>query len=305
MISFFTPCLRWKILVAYKGQHGWPGFQSPFATRYLTMALKVTNDQSGLTNQFTGLPDGLPITVTDYTFGIDRITGRGLAANPSVVPDFPYADAIATSPPGETWEVIGDTYFKHIVPYAQPPLGGLAYEITEVTLSNPYTTTQLDADANALLAAVDLTKMDWFTAQIVQNAEVFFPIGPYTLSFDTLANLLPPDVIGFSLSGIQTNIPVPVLPAAAWYVFTPGFVGRDTWYPNGYLKAVGWFSMAGNYALQTNYINYQQQTINQTSATGIGSCAASFEVTPPPLGASQLPIAPGQDGFVLLEPNSP
>ena len=29
-----------------------------------------------------------------------------------------------------------------------------------------------------------------------------------------------------------------------------------------------------------------------------------FEVTPPPLGANQLPIAPGQDAYVLLTPNS-
>jgi hypothetical protein len=305
MISFFTPCLRWKILIAYKGQNGWPGFTPPNATRYLQMDVRTTNDQSALT-YIGGASAGLGIQVNDYTLTIDRLTGEPAITNPPIDPDMPYGSYLADSGAGESWANISDTYFKHIVPYTESPLVGNAYFITEVSLSNQYTTTQLDADANALLAAVDLTKVPWFTAELVQNAEIQFPIGPYTEVGipPALPALLGPDTVGFSLTGIQTNIPVPTLPAAAWYVFTPGFVSDGNWYPNGYMKAVGWFSMAGNYALRSYYVDYNLAPLNQTCQNGQGSCSAPFQVTPPPLAANQLPIPPGQDVYVILSPNS-
>src|SRR5882724_7529356 len=78
LYSFNTPCLRWKLLIAYKGQNGWPGFLFPNATRYLAIIITVTNDPSGLYRFDTGEPLGLPITTNAYPAAIDRITGRPL-----------------------------------------------------------------------------------------------------------------------------------------------------------------------------------------------------------------------------------
>src|SRR5450631_2570665 len=111
MFTFTTPCLRWKILVAYKGQCGWPGLLPPYATRYLAMTVTITDDESQLAYPFGGLlwPNGGGITTNQYSFAIDRITGRPLpGGTPGIDPQFPYGLDTAqdmADHPGSTWEV--------------------------------------------------------------------------------------------------------------------------------------------------------------------------------------------------------
>lgn len=302
LFSFSTPCRRWKILVAYKGQNGWPGFLAPFATRYLNMSVKITDDQSQLRDGLGNLIGGT-VTTNTYNFSIDRITGRQLATSPVGYEPFPYGIDIAAdmaANPGVRWTVI-DNHYVHVIPRTEAPLAGFAYTTIDVTLSNQYTPAQLDADADALIASIDPSTMPWFTAQFAQYGEINFPIGPYTPIAD-LTVMLPPGLIGFGLNS-GGPLDVPTLGAAAWSIFTPGSVGPDNWFPNGYLKAIGYVAMAGNYCKKIITLDYAQNVTIDVCFSGRGSCADSFVVTPPPLTANQLPIAPGQDTYVTITPN--
>jgi len=304
LYSFNTPCLRWKLLIAYKGQNGWPGFLFPNATRYLAIIITVTNDPSGLYRFDTGEPLGLPITTNAYPAAIDRITGRPLpGGTPGLVIQFPYGlDLVqeVADNPGSSWQA-EETYFKHVIPRTLLGVGGVAYTIIEAQLCNPYTTEQLNADADALINGMDPAAMPWMTARYAQNEEISPPLGPYTPLGD-LTQSLPTGTIGFFFNG-SGPIPVPKLGAAAWQVFTPGFVGAGNWFPNGYLKAIGYVAMAGNYCKKTFLIDYNQNPLNQFCVSGHGSCADPFKLTPPPLDPGELPLAPGKNAYIEVVPN--
>lgn len=283
MFSFSTPCLRWKLVMAVKGQYGWPGFIAPYATRYLTKLVVISQTPTL----------GGPTTVRQQLWQLDRITGAIIfPADPSAsqaAADFPYGDPLPEDPVhSETWSV-SETNFKHS--YNN---GAFVIE-TEVTLSDPYDLATLDADTDALLNSVSIASMPWNTIQTVRADEVSFTLGPYTPTGD-LTVLLPPQVTYANIySG--SPAPAPQLNAAAWSVYAPGFVFDDNWYPNGYSKLIGHIAMAGNYCQKIFTIDYNQNLLNEQCVSGTGSCSSAFKVSSP------IEITPGQNSYVLIQPN--
>ena len=76
MISFCTPCLKWKFVLAFKGHNGFNGFLPPYQNKYLKRVVKLTWDLSDLTYPFTGLHLNPPlVTVTQDEFDVDPLTG--------------------------------------------------------------------------------------------------------------------------------------------------------------------------------------------------------------------------------------
>src|SRR5579883_809818 len=107
MFTFSTPCLRWKLVLALKGQYGWPGFTPPYATRYLNKLVVIRTTPAygyGTSNQG-------PTTVRSQSWVTDRITGnsKAVGAGDSVNADFPYG-----LPLDDTWQV-SETYFKQVI----------------------------------------------------------------------------------------------------------------------------------------------------------------------------------------------
>ena len=159
--------------------------------------------------------------------------------------DFPYSLTLPTNDPNDVWEV-SETEFTNTVNNGEFVIQ------TQVTLSDPYDLGTLDSDANTLLSAVSVASMPWNTLQFVSDDGVSVCDGPITPGGD-LTVALPPQVTygGFFAGGL---ISVP-LNAAAWYVYVPGFVTSTTFFPNGYLKLIGYIAMAGNYCAQTYIID--------------------------------------------------
>ena len=289
MFTFSTPCLRWKLIMAVKGQYGWPGFLAPYETRYLNklVVIRITPTLG------YGTPSQGPTTVQQQLWQLDRITGEIIfPADPGTaqaIADFPYGDPLPEDPVhSETWTVT-ESSFTHVYN------NGTNFIETEVTLSNPYDLAILDADADALLASVSVAAMPWNTIQVVRANEVSFPLGPYAPSGD-LTQLLPPQV---TYANIYTGAPVPApqLNAAAWTIYAPGYVFDDNWNPNGYAKLIGYVAMAGNNCQKTFRIDYSQKLLSENCVTGIGSCSSPFKVCPPTL------IVPGQNAYVIIQPN--
>jgi hypothetical protein len=282
MLSFNSPCLRWKLILATKLQAGWPGFTAPYLTRYLNKLVVITTQPS------YNYPNNTP-TVRQQEWITDRLSGGIYSAdgNDNANADFPYGATLNQNPPDETWEVT-ETYFKHVVN------NGYFVIQTEITLSNSYDLATLDADANALLSSVSVAQMPWNTLQVAVGSDEGLPIGPYTPVGDLTA-LLPPQTI-YDLSGAPGPIAVPQLHAAAWYVYAPGLVSSQNFFPNGYSKLIGYIAMAGNYCQKNFFIDYDQNVLDQTCQNGVGSCSNPFKITPPPLVV-------GRDTYVLVMPN--
>lgn len=287
MFTFSTPCLRWKLILALKGQYGWPGFTAPYASRYLNKLVVIRT-----TPTFDyGTPDQGPTVERRQLWQLDRITGTVISpgiGEAQADADFPYGFPLPTDPVhSETWDV-SETQFTHVFNN-----GEFVVE-TEVTLSQPYDLATLDADADALIGSVSVAKMPWNTIQVVSANEVSAPLGSYSPTGD-LTLLLPPQV---TYRGIFAGgpVPVPQLNAAAWYVYAPGFVSAENWFPNGYAKLIGYIAMAGNYCQKTYVIDYNQNLLLEKCLSGTGSCATPFKVIPPPL-------VPGEDAYVLIIPN--
>src|SRR6185437_8350578 len=96
--SFFTPCLRWKLVLAAKGQYGWPGFVAPYSTRYLNKLVTIT------TMAANGL--GHP-TVRTQPWVTDRIGGEISSADGNENADalFPYNE----TPIDPSWVQVTDS----------------------------------------------------------------------------------------------------------------------------------------------------------------------------------------------------
>jgi hypothetical protein len=274
--------LRWKLVLANKNQNGWPGFIAPFENRYLNKLVVIE------TQPTFNYPNN-PVTTRTQEWVTDRLTGAIASAdgNANADADFPYGDTLTQQPGTETWTVT-ETSFTHWLN------NGYFVIITTVTLSNPYTLTQLDTDTNALLSSVSILNMPWNTLIVVPSADQGLPLGPYSPNGD-LTQLLPPQVT-YNLTGAPGPIAVPNLNAAAWCIYAPGSVSSQNFFPNGYSKLIGYIAMAGNYCQKTYYLDYNLNLLNQNCVSGIGSCAAPFKVTPPP-------ITPGTDAYVLIVPN--
>lgn len=276
MFSFFTPCLRWKLVLATKGQYGWPGFLAPNQTRYLNKLVTITTQSA-----FGG---GNP-TVRQQAWVTNRLTGNITSADGNENADaiFPYGQT-----PDSSWVSLTETYAKQIVN------NGVFIITTEITLSNEYTFVMLDADTNALLSSVSVASMPWNSLVVAAYPEISIPLGPYTPTAD-LFSLLPPQVVYPGITAPGPNN-IPQLNAAAWAIWAPGTVAEQNWFPNGYSKLISYIAMTGNYCQKNVFLDYEQNILDQTCQSGIGSCANPFKIIPPP-------IFPGENAYVMLVPN--
>lgn len=283
VFTFNTPCLRWKLIMAAKGQYGWPGFVAPYATRYLSKIVKITA---------TPTIGGTPTTATQL-FRMDK-GGNVFFPSPGsalIDADFPYGLPLPTDPVhSETWQV-SETHFNHVYN------NGYNFIETDVTLSDPYDLGMLEADTDALLASVSVASMPWNTIQAVFGAgEQSAPDGPFTPT-GLLTSLLPPNVTHGDNFFSGQIINAPSLNAAAWSIYAPGFVFSDDWFPNGCWKLISYVAMAGNYCKKTITLDYAQNVLNQVCASGQGDCRSPFKIAEP------SGITPGQNSYVLIQPN--
>ena len=287
LFSFSTPCLKYKLIAATKGQYGWPGFLAPFETRYLNKLVTVTRDSTSLKYAATGIPVGGSVEVAQQLFVLDRISGALLSptsgtGSATAAFDFPYGQDTSNL------EQITDTHFRLVTRETFPTLTGAVVNTVEVQLSNQYTLPMVDADANDLISAVSVASMPWNTLQTNAYSEVVVPT-PLEGSFPPAAD----QDYHFFPGG---PIPIPQLKAAALAAYAPGGVGPYDWFPNSYLKMIGYVAMAGNYCQKTFIIDYHQTVLDEQCQSGTGSCASTFKVTPPA-------ITPGRNAYVLIVPN--
>jgi hypothetical protein len=313
MISFCAPCLKWKFIMAFKGHNGYNGFLPPYRNKYLKHVVKLTLDQSGLT-----YPGGIPVypkgggvTIQQDEFDIDPLTGfltnipNGSTGGQHF---FPYFGATlpAPQPPGDgvTNVTASDTSYTITHYFSEPPLNGLAKNITEVTLSNQYTLAQLDADTDALINVIDPNTIPWgggLATWHVNNALGGPDLGTIYAGVDQ--QLLPASTqIPFPPRGPAppTSFTVPQLGAAAAYTYAPSPFGEPVIAPydkpGAYMKLVGFIQMAGNYCKKNFYIDWEQKPISQSCQSGQGWCGAAFRVNPPP-------IIVGQDAYTMIVPD--
>ena len=297
LFSFSTPCLRYKLICALKGQYGWPGFTLGNLKRYLNSVTTITVDYTQLTYE-NGIPVGGGVQTWTITSSIDRITG---ATGPTTItPDttidapgygstpLPYGVDLNNLPTGWT---VTETTFTQVILTPEPPLLGNVVTTIVTTLSNEYTVGQLEADVDALIAGVNPDSQPWNTFQYVGSAN---PFGPYTPNSDP-RSMLPGEVNYYYLPRGGISSPEN-FSAAAWSVFAPGFVFGDNWFENGGMKMIGYVAMAGNYCEKTFLIDNNQNLLDENCESGAGSCSATFEVTAPPL-------TPGQNAYVVIVPN--
>jgi len=221
-------------------------------------------------------------TTVQQLFTIDRTTGAPTPPNQNqnalgYLPVFPYGQDL-TGDPNTSYSVTGDIGYTstYISPY------GYGTTVLTVELSNPYTLAQLDADADALLAAIDPATMAWGALQEALDGS----FGPPDLGI--------PAQYGY---GGSTGGAIPKLNAASWSLLTLGDVSSVNYFPNTYSKLISYIAMAGNYCQKTLTYDYNQNLINQSCLNGVGACSVPFEVIPPPLAA-------GQNTIVLVVPNS-
>jgi hypothetical protein len=275
MITFNTPCLKWKIVAAEKLQVGWPGFIAPYLTRYL-------NKHVVISTSFGGGPE----TVRTQDFFMDRLGNVTTDPDPVIAEaDFLYGEDLPTGEFGatETWTVT-ETFFQNILVN-----GGFTTK-TEVTLSNPYGLDQLNADLDALIAGVDVASVPWNT--LTKNAAA--DIGSTLTDVNVL---IPPEwtYLGY-LNGPRTFTTAVPLLAAAYSAFEPGLVSAGDWFANSSVKVVGYISMAGNYCLNTFTLDDELNVLDETCQSGIGACSASSKITPPP-------VNPETNAYILFTPN--
>src|ERR1700722_18252850 len=140
MISFCTPCLKWKLILAFKGHNGYNGFLPPYQNKYLKRVVKLTTDLTGLTYQGTGLHlSGPLVTVLQDEFDIDPLTGfltniPNGTTGPRVFPFFGVPGPPNQPVPGQSY-VVRDDYYSVTSYQSEPPLVGYAKYTTELFLS--------------------------------------------------------------------------------------------------------------------------------------------------------------------------
>lgn len=300
-ISFFTPCLQWKYILAYKGHGGFNGFIAPFYNKYLHRLERLTITQTG---------PAPSVQVFENEYQVDRLIGDTAQIRNSPVGYIPFP---FTSPPAAddpAW-IVRDDYFSNTE--TGPIDFGQVTIRKEVFLSQPYTLAALDADTDALIDAINPDDLPWGTVTPA-SYDGFGGVATDNASFNleqyghTVFNaaLTPPQQHFFppivfqqapDLFEFQTE---PRFDSAAGYVYLPNGLptaenGFDI--PCGYAKWVSWVRMAGKYCLKTYYYDYAQKTIRSDCVTGRGSCASSFKVAPPP-----VPVI-GQNAYTVLTPN--
>jgi hypothetical protein len=276
MLTFNTPCLRWKLQAAVKLQFGWPGFVPPYSTRYLSKLVTIT-----VTPTFN-FPNG-PSTVSSQQWIMDKEGNLISPADgePHANADFPYGEPLTEDPVhSETWEVT-ETFFKHVYN------DGEHFVQTEVQLSQPYETADLEQDADAILAGMNVAAQPWDTWQSAGDL--------YPRELVDMADALPGQVRNASQ---ETSGPfdMEVFNSAAWYTYVLGEVSGEDWQPNGYMKTIGHVAMAGNYCQKTFFVDANGDVLDQNCVSGVGSCKNPFIVQPPGL-------VPGKNAYVLIVPN--
>lgn len=318
------------MIMAFKGHEGWNGFSPPYYTKYLTRTVKLITDLSDLTYPGGQHLTGDLVTVQQGEFDVDRLTGfptkrpSDLNFSPKFFPFFgqPIPPNQTPAPGVVNWAVTDNQYSA--TRYSdEPPLNGLAKFITEVTLSNPYTLGQLDADTNALFNAVDPASINYGQGQVViyENDSIGgLDLGSVYQGFTqellpSIAQYAPPRgpfvPSGlFVISGesgttgimkLPAPFAVPTLGAAAGYVYAPSPFGEPILAPfdkpGAYMKFVSYIKMAGNYCKKSFYIDWNQIQQSQTCQSGTGTCSETpFLISPPP-------IVTGRSAYTLLVPN--
>ncbi len=300
--SFLTPCLNWKFILAYKGHSGWNGFIAPFHNKYLNRHEKITN-RLFLNGRL------LSQEVTEQEFDVDQLTGE-IAFQSALfgLSQFPFAHPPA---PGDPAWIIEDNRFVHTDTGPLNGDGSQVVIVTEVTLSNPYTLGQLDADTDALIDAIDPTTLPWGTVTPVwypdiESGDPFGGIGAAQAA-SVLDQFIPntPPGVGVLPSRIAppsvfAQSPAPFT-SAAGYAYAPNPAGTvPTWdVPAGYAKWVGFVKMAGKYCRRTFLIDLNLQPVGTPQCiSGRGSCAVAFRVNPP----VPAPVI-GQNAYVIVTPN--
>jgi hypothetical protein len=230
-----------------------------------------------------GTTEQAPTTISSSLWTLDHFGNatQTILSNGGADADFPYATTLGESAANsETWTVT-ETSFIHVFN------NGYNFTQTEVQLSNEYTPAMLDADAQAYLDAADIADQPWQSWQSV--GELTSPF------FVEITGVLPIQAQNASQDASGPEI-MGALNSAAWYAYTLGEVADGAWFPNGYMKCIGYMAMAGNYCQKIFILDDNQNVLNETCLSGVGSCANQFTVTPPAL-------TPGQNAYVTITPN--
>lgn len=282
MYSFGPPCFRYKLVLATKNQNGWPGFQSPYTTRYLSKLVTITSQPAAGGNSNT----------TSQGWITDRLTGliTSVDGNNNANADFPYG-AILANNDNESWQVT-DTQFVHTIN------NGYFIYTTTVALSDPYTFAMVQADTDALLASVSIASMPWNTLMLAQGSDQTVPLGQYFDGFGLQDALLPSQVIYSGLSNPGPTEIDPPMKAAAWAIYAPGAVSDQNYFPNGYSKLISYVMMAGNYCQKNYWLDFNLNVVNQQCISGNGACGQPFKVVPP-----AIPDGFTQNAYTLIIPN--
>jgi hypothetical protein len=296
LLSFGTPCLKWKLFAACHIHWGFNGYDSAIypANRYLaktvvfTDQLITTNDSTGVSTTYTYPDSGT------YVITVDRISGAGMQSGVPVG-EGPIGGGGIITYQGDTQKTVDGSFTQNY--------GGVTYQnvkIWVVTLSNQYTFAMLDADLDALIAQIDPDDYPVQTLTPIAysadpnpagaSAAMAFIPAPYNYPF-----MNSPPFVEFGVS-----YPVGSLAAAAISAYNPlrRNGGASPLSNPGMMKLAGWLAMAGDYCLKTYTATYGG-TIDAASppcVSGRGTCSSWFFV-------QASPATPGGNSFVAAIPN--
>jgi hypothetical protein len=167
-------------------------------------------------------------------------------------------------------------------------------QIWQVTLSNQYLLSGLEADVDALLAGFDpATVPNQTITPLAYPADG----NPTAGMFATILIPSPYNYPHLLTPTMGSPMSQPTLGAAAISAYNPNLFVQD-FGTSGMGKVEGFISMAGDYCLKTYTINPAGQLIGSpTCASGRGTCSSWFKVTPP------SPYVPGQNTYIVALPN--
>jgi hypothetical protein len=284
LFSFGTPCLKWKLVGAFKTHWGYTGFDGSISppNRYLTKTIVYTAIGTG--------PGGTSESTSTTVFNIDRFSGAVTSIPPGALD-------IENLPTPAPVTYNGDTIATADTGVQIPAPGYTSRQIFQVTLSNQYTMAELEGDVDALIAGFDPATVgnQTFTG-------LAYPADP-----NPEGGVLATQAIGspYNYPYGNTGAPAyqPTLGAAAIAAYAPATQFLQSFNSAGFGKIVSFLAMAGDYCLKTYALAPDATDKGEhfvgppTCVSGRGSCASWFEVTPP------TPFVPNENTYVLAVPN--
>ena len=297
---------KFKVVGACKLQVGYAGFSGNRQTRYLQRVITYTaGPDNSSTTPVTGLTQTQTNVVDRITFAISSDHADGLVSGGTTY-DFGFnsdyqgagtyndASVSGTVYRKHTVTIISDTHMTKVLTYCS---AGSDVNIAptntytiDIVLSNPYTLAQLEADADAILATVDVSAMPWNSLQYGAGDQSSSGTGPRDPDGNKFSGF-PPFIVTYGNAVPTTATVQSARQGVGWSWYLPGGSG-GTYGPAGtFLKAISYIKILGQYSVQSYPATWPDgdatTVIGSPACTnGTTTCGSSIAtITPPAIDA--------------------